>query len=786
MRIRFWGIFCINATSPETAEHSFLKILKIGKVEPCEGSNGRAAIDWFSSLEYPWLLIIDNADDPTHPVEDYFPSGERGCILVTTRDPIKKVQGTVGPKFYHFGQLETHEANDLLLKAACEPMPWGLSTIKYANSISSILGFLPLALVQAGKAIINHVCSLANYIEHYQKSWQWIRHARRNSRHETTYWNVYSSYEINLQSLEKSHKEEALDALALLKMFSFLHCQNIHIDFLIAVAMNPAIERMHEEQTKNEEKEMKALNRQKTWSGRLRDMVHMIAEYANRDRGPATLPAVLRDGGPPSPFDELRLRHALGILSRMSLITHHESADVYSMHLLVHTWVRERPERNGEQAIWCQVAATALAQAIILPPHGDSEKEANMRRNLLPHINHVRKFQADINSKISDNRKKRQITWPRALETRFGPRQALESAKFSRVYMECGLWREAEELQVEVKDFICSKLSNEDPKTIGIKMFLSITYLNQTRANEAAQLQDQVYQACLKSLGPNHPKTLKAMDTLALTKCFGGRFRESLQLHEQATEGMRKSSLTKPEDLYIAIGNLGKILGRYYRYEEAKDLHTEALDGLTRVLGPTHLKTITAMEDLAMSYLECGEKWLEKAQALMLDVHSQRESRLGPEQPFTLLAICNLARVKIAMGQAVEAENLFRGAIPIAERTLGGNHSGTLFGKLHFAQALVKQERYDEAEKVFVKVVEKKRYASSARKDGDHPDRIIALWYMIQCYELQGKVDDALAKIDELEGAIATIGGEGLGKLHPLAEKVASKRVELKLRERNK
>lgn len=79
-----------------------------------------------------------------------------------------------------------------------------------------------------------------------------------------------------------------------------------------------------------------------------------------------------------------------------------------------------------------------------------------------------------------------------------------------------------------------------------------------------------------------------------------------------------------------------------------------------------------------------------------------------------------------------------------------------------------------------VKVAEKQRHASSAQEDGDHPDQIIALWYMIQCYELHGKVDDALARMDELEGVIATIGGEGLGKLHPFAKTVASKRDELK------
>ncbi|RDW71577.1 hypothetical protein BP6252_08140 [Coleophoma cylindrospora] len=788
-RQNFWGIFCIDATSPETAEHSFSKILKIAKIEPSEGSSQRAARDWLSSLERPWLLIIDNADESSIPLESYFPDGERGCILVTSRDHTKKVHGTVGSKFYHFEKLETHEANDLLLKAACLPSPWDESTIASAESIASALGFLPLALVQAGKAIMNGLCSLANYVDHYYKSWERIRHARKKSRYTAeseTNWNVYSSYEINLKSLEESPEEGAKDALELLKMFSCFHCENIQIDFLIDVAINPQREREQQRKDNHEEEQMLILARPKTWTKYFQERLFGIVEFITRDRGPPFLPSVLREVPNASTYDDLRLRLALGRLSRMSLITYHESADNYSMHPLVHTWVRERPEMNiAEQGLWCQTAITALAHSIILPPHGSSEKEEDMRRSLLPHINHARKRQSEINTKMDKHRKQERATWKPFVKQGFGRRQALEYAKFSRVYQECGLWKEAEELQVDVKEFVCRKLGNDHPASIGIMLFLSATYWNQARTNEAAELQEQVYQACLKSLGPSHPKTLKVMDTLGSSRCFQGRFKASLELHEQAIEGMNKTELVKREDLYIAMGNLGRILWRYFRYEDAKDAHEQALEGLSRILGATHLQTLIAKEDLAVSCLDCGEAWLDRAHELMIDVLKQRESRLGKEQPFTLLAICNLARVKSAMRRNDEAEALFRGAIPIAERSLGENHFGTLAGKTHFAQVLVKQERYDEAEEVFLKVIEKQRYASAARDDGDHPDRILALWYLVQCYQLHSKIDQALLRVRELENVVATIGGEGLGTLHPFAKKLAAKRQELELQRTN-
>jgi tetratricopeptide (TPR) repeat protein len=270
------------------------------------------------------------------------------------------------------------------------------------------------------------------------------------------------------------------------------------------------------------------------------------------------------------------------------------------------------------------------------------------------------------------------------------------------------------------------------------------------------------------------------MDILGSSRCTQGRFKESLELHEKAIAGMKKiKDLPNPEDLYIAMGNRGSMLWRYFRFDDARKVRTEVLEGLKKILGATHIQTLSAMEDLALSYIYCGEEWLDQAHDLMLEVLRQRETRYGKRHPFTLLAMCSLARVKSAMGQTAEAEKIFREGIPIAEQVLGENYIGALAGKAHFAHVLMKRKLYDEAEEVLVKVVEKKKYDLSARKDGDHPDRIYALWFLIQCYQLHGKTDRALEVLGELEEVIATIGGQGLGKLHPFAKRLTVKREEL-------
>jgi hypothetical protein len=124
----------------------------------------------------------------------------------------------------------------------------------------------------------------------------------------------------------------------------------------------------------------------------------------------------------------------------------------------------------------------------------------------------------------------------------------------------------------------------------------------------------------------------------------------------------------------------------------------------------------------------------------MLHTKRERKKRLGTEQPWTLLARCNLARVKSAMGDHEGAERLMRKTLPIAERNLGENHLGTLMGKTYLAQVLSRQKRYNDAEDMLLDVIQRHRYGDAARDDGEHPDRIMAMRYLLLCYKEHGKV----------------------------------------------
>src|SRR4051812_1315610 len=109
---RYWGVFTIRATSSETAKGSFAKIGTIGGLQP----TAHAGRHWLSTRREPWLLIIDNADNPELDLASLFPEGDRGHVLVTTRNPDFRRFATAGS--IELKGLKKQEALQLLLKRA--------------------------------------------------------------------------------------------------------------------------------------------------------------------------------------------------------------------------------------------------------------------------------------------------------------------------------------------------------------------------------------------------------------------------------------------------------------------------------------------------------------------------------------------------------------------------------------------------------------------------------------------------------------------------------------------
>ncbi|KAG8707384.1 hypothetical protein FRC11_007478, partial [Ceratobasidium sp. 423] len=79
---RRWRVIVyVDSTSPRSIESSLEQFALTKSI----GGTYEDTIEWLGSQMEQWLLVFDGADMPSHGLTKYFPKGDHGSIIVTTR-----------------------------------------------------------------------------------------------------------------------------------------------------------------------------------------------------------------------------------------------------------------------------------------------------------------------------------------------------------------------------------------------------------------------------------------------------------------------------------------------------------------------------------------------------------------------------------------------------------------------------------------------------------------------------------------------------------------------------
>lgn len=709
---RFWGVFWIDATSIETAKQSFAKIGKLGGMEATQSSGKH----WLSNLEEPWLLIINNADDLSLELPGLFPEGDRGHILVTTRNPGFKIHATVGA--LEFRGLAKKDALLLLLRASDFPRPWDPNTEDCGNKITDALGYLALALIHAGALIFQKICRIDDYLGLFNQFRKKVNVRQASTELKEESQTIYATWEHSFDSLGMRGTEASSDAIQMLSIVGFFHFENIRIDIFTRAL-------------KNKLEVMKSADDGSVIGRMLRVLVARMQPLP-------ILPEFIR--GHYAEYDPSRIRRALNILRSFSLISYNSKDDSFSLHPVVHSWARDRLTR-GEQVLWAQIALNVLTQAILLPPNDTGESHEEFRRDILPHLDfclHAKPIQI-LNYKVLFSG----LKLPFALIVRHSlllvfRDQILAAAKCGYVYAERGRLNDAVVLFAQAKDALVQSRGVENEHTMRVMLGLAGTCWGLGRLEEAVALQRTVVEARSRSLGPEHPDTLSAMNQLGRSFWLNGQYVEALELQTLTLQRMKAALGTKHVETLSAMDNLGITYGSWQRYHDSLDMHIQVLAARRKLLGPHHLDTLTTMNNLAMAFKDLGA--LKKARELMTEVYEQRKLKLGREHPWTLWADCNLAKVLTELGLFQEAEDMLVPGIAAAKRSLNDDHLGVLMGIGELTRVYSRQRRFKEAEDLSRHLIER---LEVSRGKG-HPDTVYALSKTAQMFENQGKYSEAL------------------------------------------
>src|SRR5579863_1445322 len=221
-RDNYKAILWASADSRETLVSDFVKIatlLKFPKKNTENQTHAVNAVKYWLEHNDGWLLIFDNADDPTI-VKDFIPSTNRGHILLTTR------MQTMGRMAQPIGieEMEPEDGALFLLRRVNiiernAPIDSASDEDRLeAQKISEILGGLPLALDQAGAYIEETGCSLSDYLERYEKRNSHLlkRRGEDPSDHPEP---VSVTWSLSFERVEQANRAAA----DLLRYCAFLH-----------------------------------------------------------------------------------------------------------------------------------------------------------------------------------------------------------------------------------------------------------------------------------------------------------------------------------------------------------------------------------------------------------------------------------------------------------------------------------------------------------------------------------------------------------------------------------
>ncbi len=604
-------MFWVEASSTESLERGYLQIANICGLEAKVDNTRR----FLSNATKQWALILDNADNPLLDLSLYFPVGNRGVILITSRNPECAVYATVGS--YELGAMGVDEAITLILKTAGIRDLSSQSIRETARPVVLTLGCLALAISQAGAVIRQGRYTIGEYYTLYARRRKELLSQKAIQGGEDYRYTVYTTWEVSRQMIEEMSSEAGEDALELLQIFSFLHYEGISEETFSRAYHN--------------------LRNQKQSDWMLSHLPNIVLRRSRQE------------------WDIDTLRNAVSVLLSFSLI-YRDKEHLISLHPLVHTWIRDRLGPSDDETVWMQTTST-IALSI---PQTFQTVDYRFRQALAPHINVCLSFRKEGIFYLKDT----------------GDDCQRMARSFALVYSEVGRVREALQLTERVVEVYKMTLGEEHPDTLSSIHNLAIMYSEAGERQKALRLTEQVVEIYKRTLGEEHPNTLGSIHNLAIRYSEAGERQKALRLTEQVIEIRERTLGEEHPDTLRSIHNLAIRYSEVGERQKALRLTEQVVEIYKRTLGEEHPSTLGSIHNLAIRYSEAGER--QKALRLTEQVIEIRERTLGEEHPDTLRSIHNLAIRYSEAGERQKALRLTEQAVEISKRTLGEEHPDTL------------------------------------------------------------------------------------------------------------
>ena len=696
-----------------------------------------------------WLLIFDNADEPSD-VAEYFPGGP-GHVIVTSRNPgWAQVADPIPVDVFSRAESLAY------LRRRVPALPEADATL-----VAEELGDMPLAIDQAGAWLAATGLPASQYIEElHQRFAATMALSSPTSAYETS---VAVTYQLSFERL----RTQSAAAARLLELCACFGPDPISLTLLNSDEMINALIPY--------DRRLKAA---RTVLGLL---ITDITRYS--------LARVERDVD--SNSIQMHRLIQLAILDQMPAEDYREAAK-HEVHMVL-AGARPRQGDTDDPANWDRYD-------LIWPHLGPSDVwDCNVeepRQLLIDRVRFLWK-QGDYDVALRAAHRLEQ-QW---IEKIGENDEQLLSLRFNiaNVLRSQGKFKRAHDLDKQVLTRQQELLGEDHPSTLVTAGGLGGDLRGLGRFREALELDEQTYRRNRDLLGPDDRSTLSSANNLAVDLRLVGDPYGARDL-DQETLNSRQIVLgpDHPYTLHSASMLALDMRGTGDFWASA-ELLQETYDRYLRILGEDFVDTMRTGKSLAVSLRKMGE--LDRAYDLTrtLDVRysqtygdrhpdslacrlnlaadlSARDEKtaafevanhvlevyratLGRAHPFTLVAENNMSTYLRGVGQPSEALAMVDETLAVMREQLGENHSFTLSCQVNKANCLHDLTRLAEAEVLQRETVDRLRKGLR----GNHPDTYICEANLAVVLRAQGRSEEAETLRDRVIRGLRQV----LGIEHP-------------------
>ncbi|KAF8460946.1 hypothetical protein BDZ91DRAFT_410752 [Kalaharituber pfeilii] len=740
--------FWINASSEQTTKTSFIRIMEqliehhatlldspdykhIGSLLGIAGKLDSAGLfstekpeeeqqvikavqKWLTAKpNNKWLLVFDNLDDlESFDINDYIPSCDFGTVIITSRRR-ESAQHRRGLEVH---QMQSNEAERLLLTSA------GLDLGRFApeerkleeTAVAAIvenLGYLPVAIAQAGAYINIRQCYFSHYLREYKTNVNRLLSRKWNKGKNGT--SVFATWELSFNAIKNQNPKAA----ELLSLCAFLDNNDICEEFLrrgMKLAMNDTS---------------------------LADSIHLLFSYSIAKRTETYYSFNIH------PLVHLCIRWKLEMepdeyqqkaIEAFLVVASGFATSKGRVHT-VSDWIFERRNLPHLFAVERQMKDLPL------------EKEESLAALdtlywVYKNHGHYRKAEEMCTAVLAAREKLLGTNHLKTLGT---------IHRMAELYENQGKYNEALGLYQRVLEWTEKSLGTDHPNTLVVVMNMGLVYTRQGKYSEALELLQRALAGCEKSLGADHLTTLGTVHNIAMVYDNQGKYNQALERYQWALAGFEKTLGADHPRTLTTVNDMAIVYRKQGKYSQALEMYQRALAGKEKTLGADHPTTLNTIHNIAIVYENQGK--YSQALELYQRALAGREKSLGTDHPSTLDTVNSMANVYESQGKYSQALELYQRGLAGFEKALGANHPSTLRTVYNMAILYENQREYSQAMGLYQRAL-----AGYEKSLGtDHPSTLDTVHNMAVLYENQRAYSQAMELYQRaLAGREKTLGAE--------------------------